>query len=162
MSHSCVLFPRKPTNTHQAHNRCLGNTDGQRVFRYALTFVIVERMFERPLRIRVSEKDTRRISFTVRDGGSTIVSDLSNASSILLEWENALGVPQTPIALSATTLGASWSAGLVIADITPSNITALVGANRFALTVVDATTTRTVQTGIIEVSDRAADTKTVS
>jgi hypothetical protein len=118
-------------------------------------------MFERPLRLRLSEKDSRRVLFTVRAPSSTDTQDLSDSEAILLEWEDSRGDAQEPLHLSSTTVGADWADGAVVVDFTGDDLTAEIGAKRFALTVVTQSHTRTVQTGVVEVSDRAADTKVV-
>ena len=118
-------------------------------------------MFERLLRIRLTEKDARRILFSIRSSGSTSTEDLSDATSILFEWENSAGVAQTPLSLSSTTPGADWATGQVVVDLGVNDVTANIGSLRFAITVVTVSQTRTVKTGVIEVSDRAGDTLTV-
>ena len=114
------------------------------------------------LRLRVGEKDTRRIALSLRDYGVVFGKDLSGYDSILFEWENPQGVAQTPISLSAETVGADWDQGVVVLEFTASDVTAAVGDYRFGITLFSASETRTVLTGVVEVFDRAADSFSLS
>jgi hypothetical protein len=114
------------------------------------------------LRLKVGEGDTRRISLTLRDYGSRIGRDLSGYSSILFEWEDVRNVPQTPIPMSSSTAGASWSTGVIVFEIGPNDLTYAVGDYRFGVTLISSTKTQTVATGVVEVRDRVADSFTIT
>ena len=114
------------------------------------------------LRLKVGEGDTRRVSLTLRDYGARTGRNLSEYSSILFEWEDARSVPQTPIAMSPTTAGASWSTGIIVVEIGPNDLTAAIGDYRFGVTLVSNTKTQTVVTGVAEVRDRVADSFTIT
>jgi hypothetical protein len=109
------------------------------------------------LRLRVGEKDSRRIALSLRDYGVVSGKDLSGYDSILFEWENPQGIAQTPLALSEETVGADWAQGVVVLEFTSSDVTAAVGDYRFGITLFSASETRTILTGVVEVFDRAAD-----
>ena len=109
------------------------------------------------LRLKVGEGDIRRVSLTLRDYGVRTGRDLSGYTSVLLEWEDSRGIPQSPVALSSLTAGADWVNGILVVEVGPNDLTATVGDYRFGVTVTSSTEIKTVVTGVVEVRDRSAD-----
>ena len=114
------------------------------------------------LRLRVGEKDSRRIALNLRDYGVVSGKDLSGYDSILFEWENPQGVAQTPVTVNESTVGSDWAQGTVVLEFAASDVTQNVGDHRFGVTLVSSTETRTILTGVVEVFDRAADSLSLS
>jgi len=92
--------------------------------------------------------------FQLKRAGQNSPPDVSAATSIRIEWEDKDGATQTPIALASGTVGADWSAGLVVAVFTASDATATLGDYPFSLTVFLAGEEITYDRGTLEVTRR--------
>lgn len=105
------------------------------------------------IRFETYEGNTRNLPFQLRRRGVKGVFDVSTANSIVLEATDPDGADITPIPLADGGL-ANWALGLVIAPITPADVTGAIGTWTFSVTVVIAGETITSATGEIEVQDR--------
>lgn len=90
---------------------------------------------------------------TLKTYGSRTPRNVSAASSILLEWETAARVHQTPIVCLSNAPGADWANGVVALPIGPP-MTSAIGTITFALTVQIGGQTITYDDGAVEVRER--------
>lgn len=90
----------------------------------------------------------------IRQFNSKEPQNVSSATQILVEWEDASGANQTPITLSAAEVGADWTNGVVIIPIGPTNFTAAEGRYTFGLTLFINSQIRTYSVGQVFVAER--------
>lgn len=106
-----------------------------------------------PLRIVAHQGNSFFFLVTLKNYGSRAPKNVSTASSISLEWENAARVHQPPVICLSNSPGADWANGIVALPVGPP-ITDALGAATFSLTVVLGGQTTTYATGAIEVRER--------
>ena len=108
------------------------------------------------VQIHTFHGNTRTFRFRLKRFSDNRPWDVAGASQIQLESQRADdGVKIAPIVLDFFAAGAVWGQGLIVATISPGDVTAQVGTYEFGVTVFIAGEEITQDQGTIEVERRA-------
>jgi len=104
-------------------------------------------------KIETFEGNAVRHTFNLKQFGKNAPVDVSTATAISFEYEDADGVDQTPLVVNAVEPGADWGNGIVVVFI-QAPLTDVLGDYPFSLTVEINGETITYECGEVNVLDR--------